>query len=253
MLTLLSGEQSVAAQSQKPFWADGYFQDADYSYIEVTSAIGWEIADARQKAYQEIISRRSLATGADSKVIIKNNEATVESNHDLIVKSRIIDEYVEYLEPGTYKVYLLVQTAKNPTYTFESVSVTNKYPFSGRCFVPGMAQIYKGSKTKGGLIIAGEALGVAGIVTSFSMMSSYDKLIQEDPANAATYSANADMWQNIGYGCIAFTAAIYIYNIIDGAVAPGKDHVRIIPNRNIAIAPMATPRGDVGLAMRINF
>ena len=131
---------------------------------------------------------------------------------------------------------------------------TTKYPFSGRVFVPGMAQIYKGSKTKGGIIIGAEVLGVAGIVTSFSMKASYEKLMQEDKKHAASYSQSADLWQNIGWGCVAFTAAVYVYNIIDGAVAPGKRHIQIgSKSYNYALAPMATPRGDFGLAARLNF
>lgn len=254
LLALFTGGQSVLAQAKKPFWADGFFKDADNSYIEVASAVGWEISDARKKAYQEIINRRSLATGTEAKVAMSGRELSVESNHDLIVKSRIIDEYIENVESGTYKVYLLVQTAKNPTYELESVIISNKYPFSGRVFVPGMAQIYKGSKVKGGIIIGAEALGVAGIVTSFSMQASNLALIQQDPKHKATYASNANTWQNIGFGCIAFTAAVYIYNIIDGIVAPGKPHIQIgSKNYNVAFAPMATPRGDYGLVMQVKF
>lgn len=254
LLALLMSGQSVTAQNQKPFWADGYFQDLNNSYVEVASAIGWEVADARKKAYQEIINRRSLATGTDATVVMKDKNISVESNHDLIVKSRVIDEYIERIESGTYKVYLLVQTAKNPSFQLESVAVTNKYPFSARCFVPGMAQIHKGSITKGGIIIGAEALGIGGIVTSFCMRASNLALIQQDPKHKATYAQRANTWGNIGYGCIAFTAAIYIYNIIDGAVATGKPHIQVGSNSyDMAFAPMVTPQGDMGLAMQVNF
>lgn len=178
-----------------------------------------------------------------------------EQGYKLNESYRIIEEYWEYTTEWAYG-YFLVQINNTPqTRGWERVEVsTTKYPFSGRVFVPGMAQIYKGSKVKGGLIIGGEVLGVAGIVTSFSMKSSYEKLMQEDPKHAADYSSNADTWQNIGWGCIAFTAAVYVYNIIDGAVASGKRHIQIgSKSYNYAIAPVATPRGDIGLAMQINF
>ena len=48
------------------------------------------------------------------------------------------------------------------------VKSTNKYPFSARPFVPGMAQIYKGQKARGALFITGEQeqLGsIYGVVT----------------------------------------------------------------------------------------
>ncbi len=248
---LTIGGQSGFAQSSKPFWTNGYFYDASNSYIEVATAIGWEIADARKKAYQEVINRRGMATGTNAQIIISAEDISVESNHTLIVKSRIVDEFVEQLEPGRYKVYLLVQTAKNPTFSYESVSITDKYSFSARSFVPGWQQIYKGSQLKGGIIIGAEALGVAGIVTCFSMKSSYEKLIQEDPKHTKEYSASADTWQNIGYGCIAFAAAVYIYNIIDATVAPGKKSIFV--NGNIAFSPLVTYDGSACLAMRYNF
>lgn len=251
LLALILGGQSVFAKNQRPFWADGYHYDAQNSYLEVVSAIGWEAADARQKAYKEIISRRDLATGTDAQVSIKSGNISVESNHDLIVKARVIDEYIEQLEPGRYKAYLLVQTAKNPTFNFEQVTITDKYPFSARCFVPGMAQIHKGSIAKGSVIIGGEALGVAGIVTCFSKKASNEWLIQDDPKHAKTYADRAVVWQNVGYGCIAFTAAVYVYNVIDGIVAPGKKRVFI--NNSLAITPSITIDGSVGFAMRYNF
>lgn len=168
---------------------------------------------------------------------------------------RIIDEYWYFTDEWAYG-YFLVQIADEPKCSnWEKVEMnTTKYPFSARCFVPGMAQIYKGSKVKGGLIIGGEALGVAGIVTCFSMKSSYERLIQEDKKHAQIYADKADMWQNIGWGCVAFTAAVYIYNVIDGAIAPGQKHIQLgKKSYNYAIAPVVTTRGDLGLAMRLNF
>lgn len=158
----------------------------------------------------------------------------------------------EYVSPGR-NYYYLVQVCKNSLcYEWEEVVEGTKYPFSARVFVPGMAQIYKGSKVKGGLIIGGVALGVGGIVTSFSMKSSYDKLIQEDPKHKATYSSTADTWQNVGWGCIAFTAAVYIYNLIDGSVSRGKEHIMLKPRRhNLSVVPMTSPRGDIGIAAQI--
>lgn len=168
---------------------------------------------------------------------------------------RIIDEYWYYTPEWAYG-YFLVQVSKEKECTnWEKVEMnTTKYPFSARCFVPGMAQFYKGSNLKGGLIIGGEVLGVAGIVTSFSMKSSYEKLMQEDPKHKTAYSSSADMWQNIGYGCIAFTAAVYIYNVIDGAIAPGRKHIQLgSKSYELAFAPMLTTRGDVGLVAQYKF
>ena len=86
------------------------------------------------------------------------------------------------------------------------------------------------------------------------MKASYEKLMQEDPKHIKDYSLSANMWQNIGYGCIAFTAAVYIYNLIDAAVAPGARRVIVLPRENVfTIAPAVTHDGSVGIAMKYNF
>lgn len=160
----------------------------------------------------------------------------------------------EYVSPGR-NYYFMVQICKSYLCNgWDEVIMGTEYPFSGRVFVPGMAQLYKGSKAKGGVIIAAEALGAGAIVTSFSMKASYENLAIQDKKFAADYYQKADMWTNIGYGSIAFTAAVYIYNIIDGIVAKGDEHIILRPNkRNFVIAPMATPRGDVGFAAQFTF
>lgn len=251
--TSLLGGQDANAQNKKPFWADGYFQDVDNSYIEVVSAISWDEKDARQKAAQEIVSRRSLATGSDAVVKLSGSNVEVQGNHDLIVKSRVIAEYCECLQPGSYKVYLLTQTAKNPTYQLESVTITNKYPFSARVFVPGMAQIYKGSKGKGASMIALEAVGVAGIVTSFSLQASYKNLMQQDKKHMSQYATMADTWTNVGYGSIAFTAAVYVWSLIDGCVAKGQEHIVVKKPHNFAVAPTIDSFGNAALAIQYKF
>lgn len=249
---LLQGAYSQT--TERPKWTDGYFEEVQNSYVEVVSAVGYEPDNARKKAMQQVLERRSMASGTQATVSMTGNDVQVKSEHDLIAKARVVDEYVERIEAGQYRVYLLVQTAKNPSLSFEPITLSEKYPFSGRVFVPGMAQIHKGTKAKGGIIIGAEALGVAGIVTSFSMKATNEKLMYQDPKHMAAYDSRANMWQNIGYGCIAFTAAVYIYNIIDGIVAPGKKHIQIGKNSyDMAVAPLVTTCGDFGLAMQVKF
>ncbi len=245
--------EGAFAQNKKPFWADGYFQDADNSYIEVVSAISSNEQDAKQKALQEIISRRSLATGSNAVVKLSGSDVVVQGSHEVVVSSRIIAEYCEHLQSGSYKVYLLTQTAKNPYFQMESVTITNKYPFSARVFVPGMAQIYKGSKGKGATMIALEAVGVAGIVTSFSLQASYKNLMQQDKKHMSQYATMADTWTNVGYGSIAFTAAVYVWSLIDGCVARGKEHVIVKRPNNFAIAPTIDSFGNTALAFQYKF
>ena len=170
---------------------------------------------------------------------------------------KIIDQYWKNSDDNnwTYGSFLVQVCKGDKCANWERVEMnTTKYPFSARCLVPGMAQIWKGSKAKGGSMIALEAVGVAGIVASFSMKSSYERLMTEDPQYVEDYSNKADLWQNIGYGCIAFTAAIYVWSFIDGAVAPGKKHMQIgSKSYDYDLAPVVSPQGDFGLAMQVKF
>lgn len=203
----------------------------------------------------KVITKLNIFGVDQTEVKEKLRQAIKEEYSDF----RIIDQYWTNSSDNnwTYGSFL-VQVCKGSNCTnWEHVEMeTTKYPFSARCFVPGMAQIYKGSKVKGGLIIGGEVLGVAGIVTCFGMKAQNERWLQESKkaSDIQYYSDRADMWQNIGYGAIAFTAAIYIYNVIDGAIAPGQKHIQIgSKSYNYALAPMVTTRGDLGLAMRVNF
>ncbi len=170
---------------------------------------------------------------------------------------RVIEEVWEFKGQWAYGYFLVQIPNEKQCSNWEHVEMnTTKYPFSARCFVPGMAQFYKGSNIKGGLIIGGEVLGVAGIVTCFSMKAQNERWLQESKKikEMQYYSDRADMWQNIGYGAIAFTAAVYVYNVIDGAIAPGKKHIQIgSKSYNYALVPMVTTCGDLGLAMCVNF
>ena len=169
-----------------------------------------------------------------------------------------IDEYWERYDDGEYRLFTLYAISiPNIKPQFDTYTLSTHYKFFEgfvRSLVPGWGQIYKGSKVKGGLIIAAEAIGVGGIVTSYSMKSSYEKLMQEDPKHLKEYSMSADMWQNIGYGCIAFTAAVYICNLIDAAVAPGARRVIVLPRQQtIGFAPSVSYDGSIGIAMKYNF
>lgn len=252
LFPLLSMGQS-AYSGERPDWTKGYFKEMPNSYVEVVSAFGYDLKEARDKAAKEAIHRRSLATGAEASVRIFGDEVKVDSNHDVIVKARIVDEYIHHTSRG-YTVYLLVQTAKNPTYQYEPVAISEDYPFSARVFVPGMAQIHKGSVTKGALFISGECLFVAGIVTGQLLADNYYQKSHIEKYDAKTRKSYIDranaslMVRNIS---IAGAAAIYVWNVIDGVVAKGNKHI-VVGNAALAMTPYVNPY-SAGLAFNITF
>lgn len=237
----------------RPAWTYGFFQEERNSYIEVVSAFGYDEESARNKAAEVAISRRNLATGAEMKVRISGGNISVGGDGSLIVKSRIVDEFVEYLNGKGYRVYLLVQTAKNPAYDFEPVNVTDRYPFSMRAFVPGMAQIHKGSTGKGIAFISAEVVMIGGIVAFECMRSYYDGKIGATHNSDAirAYMDNARLMSGLRNGFIAGAVAVYVWNVIDGIVAKGDRHI-MIGQASCQISPYVVPDSG-GLMLTLNF
>lgn len=224
LFPLVAMGQNHDYSSERPFWADGYYQEAENSYIEVVSAFDYDMESAKEKAFKEIVNRRNLATGAEVKVSVDGDNISVKSEHNLIIKARVIDQYVNRTGNG-YWCCLLVQTAKNPTYAYENVTITDRYKFTAGAFVPGMAQIHKGSTVKGCGIIVAEALSVAGIILCENQRSSYNKKAVEQPKFAKQYSSKASNWETGRNVAIGAAACIYVYNIIDAIVAKGKPRI----------------------------
>ena len=237
------------AQSKVPEWMSGYRRELTHSVIQAATGNGSTVEEARGNAVNQIISDRGLATG--SPVVISGQDIVITSD-TMVVKSRIIDEYVENRR-GSYTVHLLAQTAKHfrPDFVFESVSVTDEYPFSARSFVPGMQQLYKGQKAKGVTFIVAEAACVGGIVLAEGMRANNANLINSthNAKQKATYTDRANTWTDVRSGCIAAAAVVYVWNVVDAAISRGKRHVEI---NEVAFAPYATSQ-SAGLALNINF
>lgn len=250
--SLMMGQ--YASLQKKPEWTKGFFQEKANTYIEMVFADGSDVESARNKAATVAIDRRSLATGKRVNVSVNNGVVNVSGEDNLTIKSRIIDEYVEHLGYGQYRIYLLVQTAKNPTFDYEPVKITDRYDFSPDVFVPGMAQIRKGSTGKGIFFIAGEVVCIGGIVFSQSMKASYESKINSthNITMKKDYIDKADMYGNISNIAIAGAAALYVWNVIDGIVAKGKKHV-LIGEYNVKVMPYFAMNGTSRISLSFNF
>lgn len=221
----------------KPTWAAAsYKRTLDNSYLEVVVASGSDEDVVREKARVEIEKRRKLTVGEQS--------AAVKSGH--------IAEYWECRSTGVTG-YFLYQTRSSLMAKPEHVVATDRYPFSARVFVPGMAQIYKGSVAKGIGIIAGEVVLVGGVVVTECLRLNYAKKINmthnSSLKNQYAYNANAcNIARNV---CIGGIAAVYIWNVIDGIVAKGKPYVSV-DGKTLSFMPYATAE-DAGLAVNFTF
>ena len=238
----------------QPVWANSYFEDARHSYVEVVSAVGYDEGDARKKALQMVVQRRNMSSGGRYGVSMQEERIIVSGNDELTVKARVLDEFVEHLSPGQYRVSMLVQTAKHPDYPFDPVTVSDKYPASARALFPGMAQIYKGSVAKGALFITSECLFIGGIVAGQMFATDNFKKSQTQKFDAAMKKAYVDkantclMIRNIS---IAGSSAVYIWSLVDGLVAKGKLRVAV-GDAALAMNPY-TDSHSSGLAFNMTF
>lgn len=252
LLGIFGGQHALS--QERPSWVDGYFNDLDRSYIKTATAVGFTEEEALNKAVEQIIGARSQEAGIRVDVSVKaDGQIVVQGKDELTVKARVVDEYRTY-ENGRYRVSVLAQVAKNPTLEFETVKVTDDYGFMASAFVPGMAQLQKGSKGKAVFFIGAEVAFVGGIVAAECLRASYESKIASthDVKSKQTYIDNANMCSNVRNIAIVGAAAIYVWNVIDGMVAKGKKHIVIAENTSLNIMPYFTPDAG-GLALCLKF
>lgn len=270
---------SVSAFSQKPVWAKrlpstpagaNYFinwgEGEGRNETEATNA-AW--ADALYKSLHELgvvaITEQDINAVAN-----KGIDAVVKFNR---MKRRIIASTSPVsLNNGHIKIYILIQVQRNVNgaddfyslntaqfadHSFEreaQIANEGRYPFSARVFVPGMAQLHKGSTGKGIFFIVAEAACVGGIVATECMRSSYASKANSthDASKKRTYIDRRDNCANIRNGFIAGAAAVYLWNVIDGIAAKGKKRGIYLGDARLHMAPYVSPQVG-GVALSLNF
>lgn len=207
--------------------------------------------------------------------------AVASSGIDAVVKfNRMKRRVVSATEPialasGKLKVYILIQVERNVNgiddfYTLDTdkyrdkgferrladynAQITSKYPFSARVFVPGWAQLHKGSKGKGIFFILAETVCVGGIVATESLRASYDSKASSsfDTNLKKKYNNRADNCANVRNGFIVGAAAIYVWNVIDGIAARGKKKPLMVGDAQLRLSPYATAQ-EGGLTLSLEF
>ncbi|WP_294635387.1 DUF5683 domain-containing protein [uncultured Bacteroides sp.] len=178
---------------------------------------------------------------------VKDEEVSVTS-----VKYDEYWEYVDYPGGGRYRCYVLFGVADAPVPQFDRLSFTRQYGVRGMMrslVVPGWGQMYKGSTTKGLCILGGEVLLTGGIIVSENLRSSYVKKMHEQPKHQQTYNTKADNWENVRNVCIGAAAALYVYNLVDAAVANGRKRAKVHKPVQFAMYPTLGECNGVGFAL----
>lgn len=239
---------NVLAQ-ERPIWLDGDFKETSKSYLKVVTGSCSSYSDksyAKESALKQIFKDNIF--NSEAKVKVQGDFFYIESDQTVNVKARVIDEYYEKVD-YTYHAYILVQIAKDPSYQFDKVTISDDYPFTARVFVPGMAQIYKGQSAKGVCFIGGEILFIGGAIVSHSMMASNINKIGSTHNSSLKYqyTKNANTWKTTRNVSIAGAVAVYLWNLIDGTAAKGEEAVFLGMN-NVTVSPY-TDFNSTGIAL----
>lgn len=284
-ILLFAMSMAVSAQSStelRPSWAyatpvppagANYFLSwgvgEGYDEQSATNA-AW--ADALQKSLHELgvvgITQQDI-----NAVATQGINAVVKFNR---MKRRVVSATEPIVLGGNrMKIYILIQVQRNVngaddfyslnTGSFRdknfdkrlkeyNASITGRYPFSGRVFVPGWAQLHKGSKGKGIFFILAEAACVGGVVATESMRASYESKYDSthDVDKKRSYANKADNCANLRNGFIAGAAAVYLWNVIDGIAARGKRKAFMLGDAQLKVSPYVAPQTG-GFALSLNF
>ncbi len=177
----------------------------------------------------------------------KDGNFTSEVKHKMVFQtetevhefvSKYIDDYWEYIlyPDGSkgYVYYALFAVSKSDTPLFDDISFTTKYGAVGlwrSMIVPGWGQYYKGSTAKGAVFLGGTAALAGGMVYCQSRITNSRNLAAQtyNPDHLRIYSrriSNFSMARNV---CIGAAAALYVWNLVDAAVAPGARRIVVKP------------------------
>lgn len=264
------------SDNMKPRWVTSALPTPKTpGYIFISSqGTGKSLEEARQMALVNLTSKleheRGLVVSSTVRVEKtsernsaprKNSQFTLEASErgkqiDLVC--RVVDEYWER-KHGTYFVTELftVNDASRPgqgSYS-DNIKLTTSYGAAPVFYslIPGVGQFYKGSNVKGGLILGGTAVGAAAIIMTENQRAIYAKKMKEHPEHIDFYrnkKANWELGRNIAIGA---TAALYVYNLIDAAVTPGRRRVNVNKrNYSYSLVPIVYEDG-VGMSFALNF
>lgn len=216
--------------------------DSSYRY-QIAEGEGKSLAEAREVCLLNLSTYVkqvwNIRKDTRTEILSSNDREQITSvfkfdviGEDLRVSASKKDEYWEYWEDAdrqrVYRCHILYALFNDvESSAFEGLQLTTGYGVQGMwrsLVMPGWGQLYKGSKVRGSCILGGEMVLIGGIIAGENMRSDYvDKARRTRNADfRRSYLSKADGWKNIRNICIAGGAALYVYNIIDALVAPGR-------------------------------
>jgi hypothetical protein len=242
---------SLAAQAQRPKWVNNTPQELNntYRFVEVVSQ-GTSLTAARQDAKLQLAQdeqlqnaiRVNVESGLMSKYgesIVNGKEKDTYSDEAYVkmtskgetyrLQARIIDEWQAGRSGGMLKLHTLYMVAITDHPQFDRTYLSSNYGIAPvfMSIIPGVGQIYKGSTVKGICLLGGVAVCGLGALLCENQRKDYRNKMFEQPEFAKEYSNKKKNWETGRNICIGAAAAVYLYNLIDAAVAKGGRKVTV--------------------------
>jgi len=232
----------------------------DYDYM-VARGSGSSLAEARENALNDLL------------VELGNNKGvTVNSNTIQEIKSQLnfdgknteykegtttlstfkidregfdaaffkVGEYYER-QSGGYELWALYEVSlTGKSFTPYIPQYTDKYGFAAAwrsAIVPGWGQFHKGKTGKGVLFLTTEIVTVSGVIF-FETRRADNMRKSRETTNLSIvkqYRSRADNWEQYRNIAIGAAAGVYVWNVIDAALAKGKIRYAGIP-RNMGLS-----------------
>lgn len=261
----------------KPRWMTSSLpQPKSPGYIFVMAqGTGSSLEEARQHAVVNLTSKleheRGLVISSSVRVdktasretgIQQTKEFHMEASENgkqMNITCRVVDEYWERTPAKGYEVTELFTVNDNKradqgSYN-DNIRLTTSYGAAPVLYslIPGVGQFAKGSYAKGGLLMGGTAVGAAAVVLCETQRADYAKKMKEKPQHLDFYRNKKSTWETGRNIALGVTAAVYLYNLIDAAAAPGRRRVVVKKQHyDYALAPVLLENG-MGIGLAMNF
>lgn len=267
---------SVNAQST-PRWVDKGVKDLnkqrtnntyDFWVFHDHGPLLEQLEEDSEKALMEYVSKTYYSDSleitqlsVEPKLTYKVQFTNISGKRTFVI-AQLVDTYskfedfeLNHFEYEFYQLYAISKPGLEPQ--FDDITITRKYNALAtvRSIIPGLGQLYKGQKTKAGVIIGGEILFVgAGIY--FDSERRYAHNQRNDPFTANSWKSKETAWRTFMYGAFGCAGALYIYNLFDAAISKGAPQIVISrhkgPRQYLTILPYAAP-DNMGIAARLQF
>ena len=269
---------SLIAFGQKPKWVNNTPKELNntYKFIEILSS-GSDLSSAQTNAKVNLAQSEQLrnavtialktGVGILSGQEIKNNQRKEDINKKVNVQLEIdgekynlqaviVDEHVAGMINGQISLRTLFMAALVDNPKFDRTYLTTSYGAApvAMSLIPGVGQMYKGSTVKGVCMLGGvAALGIGALLCE-NTRSDYKNKMKEQPEFAQSYNTKANNYETARNILIGAAAAVYVYNLVDAAVAKGARRiiVKSATNSYLSLHPVATPYAT-GLSLTYNF